>query len=448
MTPTNPPWMKLYTDFLNDPLIGRLSDQLKLRFIQLLLVAGECNADGYLVDGDRPLTVEDLAWRLHLDPDQHAEELDQLIKAKLISSEDGVYLIINFSKRQGLGNKHKRLAWREAKRRQRKSDPEPETGPPSFQPSPEKLEAYKHLAQCSDQEFMDIVTGVGNSKLPLEPIEGVKNVREVSSEDKNNVREMSSEDKKDVREMSSEDKKDVLNLSSEDKNSVLEMSSEDNADNSSSGITPETANSPPAEPNPSPKITQEAESECESDKYLNIKDLNKLKDSSLNPESQPESKIVPETVSPKNKSSPPASPALETFRKFYPSGRLNRAQKATLESLASEHGLPRLAESLEWAANTGIAPGRAVQAIKTALPKWQSKDSSLSPLAGVLPSQGLTGKTPESLTHEDASTIADLEYLRLNPYGSGRQAALDRLAAKGIKLDDSGIHLDSPPPDT
>jgi hypothetical protein len=44
-------------------------------FVQLFPVAGEFNADRYLVDGDRPLSVEDLACRLGLDSEQLAEEL-------------------------------------------------------------------------------------------------------------------------------------------------------------------------------------------------------------------------------------------------------------------------------------------------------------------------------------------------------------------------------------
>ena len=119
------PWIKLYVDFLNDPKIGRLPDTAKLRFVQLLLLAGEADAEGYLVDGARPLSDEDIAWRLHMQIEALQPDLVALQDAGLLVREGddsafpGAYLLESFSTRQGRTENDLRAYWREQKRRQR-----------------------------------------------------------------------------------------------------------------------------------------------------------------------------------------------------------------------------------------------------------------------------------------------------------------------------------------
>src|SRR3990167_612210 len=110
MSNTSMPWVKLYTDFLDDRKIGLLPDILKLRFIQLVLVAGECDAEGYIIDGAGPLSIKDIAWRLRMDPEQLGQEISELTGAGLLSEDvdTGALLIINFSKRQGRSRSEKR----------------------------------------------------------------------------------------------------------------------------------------------------------------------------------------------------------------------------------------------------------------------------------------------------------------------------------------------------
>ena len=123
MTNSSMPWVKVYTDFLDDRKIARLSDRVKLRFIQIILIAGECDSEGYLIDSAGPMTCSDIAWRLRVLDKDVVEDVAALIQAELIEEVevDGqrVMLVTNFAKRQGRSQTTKREQWRSAQQRHR-----------------------------------------------------------------------------------------------------------------------------------------------------------------------------------------------------------------------------------------------------------------------------------------------------------------------------------------
>ena len=129
MSSSSMPWVKVYTEFIDDPKIGRLNDSAKLRFVQLILMAGECDRDGYLMNGDEPLKVEDIAWRLRVDTKQLQADIKALIAGGMLHEEDGTYLVTNFVSRQGRSQDEKRAQWRDSKKRQKESSTPAETGP-------------------------------------------------------------------------------------------------------------------------------------------------------------------------------------------------------------------------------------------------------------------------------------------------------------------------------
>jgi len=118
------PWIKLYTEILDEPKLGRLSDALKWRFVQLCLLAGECDAEGYLVSGTEAMPEDDIAWRLRLDVNELQKSLAELEGVGLVELDrDGdIWFVKNFSKRQGRSQSEKRKAWRERKQRQRDNE--------------------------------------------------------------------------------------------------------------------------------------------------------------------------------------------------------------------------------------------------------------------------------------------------------------------------------------
>jgi len=112
MSESSMPWVKIYTDFLDDPKIGQLSDPIKLRFIQIILIAGECDADGALVIADKAMTQAEVSWRLRVDRAQLATEMSALRDAGVLMEVEGVWSVVNFAKRQGRSQSERREKWR------------------------------------------------------------------------------------------------------------------------------------------------------------------------------------------------------------------------------------------------------------------------------------------------------------------------------------------------
>ena len=115
------PWVKLYTELLDDPKVNRLPLAARWLFIQLLLIAGECDLDGRFINGTQAMTLEDIAWRLREDKDTITGSWLQLAQAGLVSYDNDLnaHFITNFSKRQGRSQFEKQQQWRESKRRSR-----------------------------------------------------------------------------------------------------------------------------------------------------------------------------------------------------------------------------------------------------------------------------------------------------------------------------------------
>lgn len=97
-------WIKLYTEILHDPKMGRLTDKQFRLFIYSLLIAGE-NGKG----GELPC-VEDMAWTLRISADDLNAELQRLVEFGLVTTgpsgeaselTHSGYTVTNFAKRQG-----------------------------------------------------------------------------------------------------------------------------------------------------------------------------------------------------------------------------------------------------------------------------------------------------------------------------------------------------------
>lgn len=87
-------WIKLYHEILEDPKMCKLPDRLYRRVIELFLLAGETDQDGYLP------SLSDMSWRLRQDEEQLETELNELQKTGIISHVNGEWIVTNFAKRQ------------------------------------------------------------------------------------------------------------------------------------------------------------------------------------------------------------------------------------------------------------------------------------------------------------------------------------------------------------
>lgn len=88
-------WIKLYHEILDDPKMGRLSDHLWRRTIEMFLFAGKEGGNGEV-----PCIV-DMAWSLRTTPAELQADLDELERIGIIRQRDGADpFVVHFEERQ------------------------------------------------------------------------------------------------------------------------------------------------------------------------------------------------------------------------------------------------------------------------------------------------------------------------------------------------------------
>lgn len=88
-------WIKLYIEILDDAKMGRLTDRLFRRTIQLFLIAGEYQREGLL-----PPT-EDIAWRLRpMEIEELETDMADLASVGILHKTDQGWVVTHFEKRQ------------------------------------------------------------------------------------------------------------------------------------------------------------------------------------------------------------------------------------------------------------------------------------------------------------------------------------------------------------
>jgi hypothetical protein len=89
-------YLKLYHEILDDPKMGRLSDHLYRRVIEVFLIASaSIERDGYLPP------IDDIAWKLRTTPEELSNDFSEIEKTGIIKmTEPGRWYVTNFIKRQ------------------------------------------------------------------------------------------------------------------------------------------------------------------------------------------------------------------------------------------------------------------------------------------------------------------------------------------------------------
>ena len=104
---TQKPWLKLWREMLEDPKIGRLSDRLFRRWIQILIMADD---DGSLPD------PADMSWIIRVDQDELETDLADLATTGLVHNKGNGWIVTNYVKRQSpMSNAERQALYRKRK---------------------------------------------------------------------------------------------------------------------------------------------------------------------------------------------------------------------------------------------------------------------------------------------------------------------------------------------
>lgn len=87
-------WIKLYCEILHDPKMGKMSDHLWRRCIEIFLLAGEIGKDGALP------TEEDMAYILRCKPSELTTDIAKLRGVGIVELVDNRWVVSKFAYRQ------------------------------------------------------------------------------------------------------------------------------------------------------------------------------------------------------------------------------------------------------------------------------------------------------------------------------------------------------------
>lgn len=87
-------WIKLYHEILRDRKMFALDDHLYRRVIEMFLMAGENDKEGYLP------CLDDIAFTLRDNTEEIETDLNELIRIGILEFRDGYYFVAKFKERQ------------------------------------------------------------------------------------------------------------------------------------------------------------------------------------------------------------------------------------------------------------------------------------------------------------------------------------------------------------
>ncbi|NLS78954.1 MAG: hypothetical protein GXY76_17015 [Chloroflexi bacterium] len=96
-------WIKLYHEILDDPKMGRLSDRLFRRCIEMFLLAGKHDEDGSLPK------LDEMAWMLRLGVEELRADVDALAEQGIITKDEDGYFVTHFAERQAAATGSERI---------------------------------------------------------------------------------------------------------------------------------------------------------------------------------------------------------------------------------------------------------------------------------------------------------------------------------------------------
>lgn len=163
---TGYPWLKFRTGLIDDPKYLRLTDQAKVLYFEVYLLAGKSDAGGLVLAGDDPASLDDIAFILRKPLDAIQKGLADLDKCKLLDLSNDQVMVCNFGREQGPSQADRRKAWaeRQAKRRALANgevwiDPDAEQNPDQ---NPEKEKEKNPEKEKEKEQNKDLKTTTEN----------------------------------------------------------------------------------------------------------------------------------------------------------------------------------------------------------------------------------------------------------------------------------------------
>lgn len=153
-------WFRLYTEIIDDPKIAKMNDVQFRIFIYLLAVASEHEKDGFIA-----LPLDELAWRIRQTKPRLLNALRYLEEARIITSYDRSFEIINWNKRQFKSDNvtertrrskersRERLPERHQSRADTETESEQSRGEDLPVDNPQKDASLKHSANNDSEEI-------------------------------------------------------------------------------------------------------------------------------------------------------------------------------------------------------------------------------------------------------------------------------------------------------
>lgn len=122
MTNNGMPWVKLNCHLLDDPRFGRLPESVRVRYYDLLMLAGQCDAGGAFFDNGERLSDDEIAFKLKISVDEFLGSIEILKSVGYIILNGHGWQIARFEVEQGPSQEEKRRQWLERQNRHRCKD--------------------------------------------------------------------------------------------------------------------------------------------------------------------------------------------------------------------------------------------------------------------------------------------------------------------------------------
>jgi len=114
-------WIKLYHEILHDPKMGRLSDPLWRRTIELFLMAGETGKTGQLPP------LPEMSWTCRITEERMLEDLQALSEFNIVHETEAGWFVTHFEQRQDADTDAERKQYQRKRERKVTHSPEPVT---------------------------------------------------------------------------------------------------------------------------------------------------------------------------------------------------------------------------------------------------------------------------------------------------------------------------------